>query len=358
MKHFLILLFLFPTLSFSQGPFIYWEYEINPINENQIVWDSSNTENFIWQYGFNDKPFFGSVFESTVQKILVTDTINMYDSLIDASVDLILTRPYNGSEVQEGTAYVLKFDHKIDTDSAEAGGFFEINIDNDSLTYFHNGDTLKTYWLKFFLHAGDTINDILWHQEGIWYEMVADNGDTITLPSSYWGHNFYHNINGYHDTLFDQHIGFTGTFDAWETFYMEMFYFVGGVKTTDQEDTLIFRFHFKSDSTSNNKNGWAIKNIESGYAVHPTGSLNENSENKIQVFPNPSSDFIYFRQTQSTNTNYSKINIYGINGELIEVKNFVPFLFLDISDYSPGGYFYSVLDDESGIIQSGKFVKI
>jgi len=353
MKQLITSLFLLPIVCFPQGPFVYWEYVINPINENQIQWDSSNTENFIWQYGYNDKPFFGS----TINKILVTDTTNMYDSLIDASVDLVLTRPYSGSEVEEGTAYVLKFDHKIDTDTSEAGGFFEINVDNDSLTYFHNGDTLKTYWLKFFLHAGNTVNDPLGYQEGFWYEMVADNGDTITLPYDFNVPNFYHNIHGYHDTLFDEHVGFTGTYDNLETFYMEMFFSAGGVKTPDQDDTLIFRFHFKSDSTSNGKNGWAIKNIESGYAVHPTGSINESSKNKIHVYPNPANDIIYFNQVESKVSTFSKINIYNINGQLMEVKNYTSFLSVDISDYSSGIYFYSISDDD-GIIQNGKFVKM
>ena len=57
----------------------------------------------------------------------------------------------------------------------------------------------------------------------------------------------------------------------------------GGVKTQDMNDTLNFRFHFVSDATSSNKNGWAIRNIKTGYSVHPTGSVDENKLKRKKI---------------------------------------------------------------------------
>ena len=345
--------FLLPFFSFAQGPFIYWEYEVNPIDANQIFWDTTNPDNEIWQYGLNQKPFFGAIDNI----ILVTDTTNMYDSLIDAWVDIILTRPYEGQYVEEGTAYVLKFDHKLDTDSIHAGGYFEINIDNDSLEYLKDGNAYKTYWLKFYLHPGNSVNDLGGPLMGDSYQMIADNGDTIAMLDQYWWHNFYHNINGYHDSLFDGYVGFTGTYSDWQSFYMEMFFFQGGVKLADQEDSLIFRFHFKSDSTSNNQNGWAIKNIESGYAVHPTGSLYENAKNSFSVFPNPTADFVYFAQNQQMSLTNVTLSLYNAQGELVATANVNSNLRIDIAHYPSGIYFYTISDADAKLMQTGKVVK-
>lgn len=353
MKGVLCYILLLPLGCIAQGPFFYWEYQVNPIVVNQISWDTNNPDNEIWQYGQNQKPFFGAIDDI----ILVTDTTNMYDSLIDAWVDVVLTRPYEGQYVEEGTAYVLKFDHKIDTDTSHAGGYFEINIDNDSLTYIKDGNSLKTYWLKFFLNSGNSANDLGFPLFGNSYQIIADNGDTIQMPGQYWWHNFYHNINGYHDTLFDNIVGFTGSYQDWQSFYMEMFFFQGGVKVADQEDSLIFRFHFKSDSISNNKNGWAIKNIESGYAVHPTGSLDENGKNYFSVFPNPTVDFVYFSKNQHTPLLNIRVNLYNSQGEVIESKNENSNFHMDISHYPPGIYFYTISDADTKLMQTGKLVK-
>ena len=338
---------VFVSLSgFAQGPFSYWAYEVNPINKNQLLWDNSNPDNLVWQYGFHHKPFFGD----SINKVLVTDTTYMYDSLVDASVDLILTRP------NLGYAYALKFDHKLDTDSSTAGGFLEFNLDGDSLTYIKNGDTLKTYWLKFLLHNGDSINEVL--EMGVWYNLVAENGDTIDLPDEYSWDNFYHHINGYHDTLFDQHVGFTGTYNEWESFYMELFFYEGFVKTTDENYKLICRFNFKSDSTSSGKNGWAIKNIESGYTVHPTGSIDENSQADIVVTPNPATDHIVFHEKKGMTSMYTEVGIFSVRGQWIESVVFEPGLVLDVSSYQPGQYFYLLVGDDPAVKCPGRFVKL
>jgi len=352
MKNFFVFLLLLPFMCFSQGPFWYVDYQIDPINENQLVWDFSNPDNMVWQYGYHHKPFFGD----STQKILITDTTTMYSSDLDTRVDLVLTRPSWGGWVNEGAAYVLKFDHKIDTDTNQAGGFFEFNIDNDSIEYIKNGDTLKTFWFKFFLNPDETANyaDIT---PGYTYPVITDFGDTIMLTGNYSQH-FHHYIHGFHDTITNGPISFTGTFSQWESFYAELFFDYGGIKTADQNDSLIFRFHFKSDANSSGKNGWAIKNIESGYAVHPVGGTSENTFSFVSVCPNPTYDFIKFTSISRSPSENNSIWIYSVNGQLIDIISFTNECELNISEYESDVYFYKIYADDGCLIQNGKIIKI
>jgi len=124
----LVLFLLLSITSLSQSPlFTYWNFQLDTVNISQFPIDSTNQINFIWQIGESHKPFFGNT------NILVTDTIQMYNGQIDASVNMLLTRHQPNS----WGSHVVQFHHKMDTDTNNAGGYFEINIDNDSLKYLN-----------------------------------------------------------------------------------------------------------------------------------------------------------------------------------------------------------------------------
>jgi len=349
-KIILFLIILCPFLSSAQGPYgPYWSYEINPIDPDNIIWDSTNVDNLIWDYGLNQKPFFGAE-----EMILVTDTLNPYDSLIDASVDLILDRSDAGWGDGVGIAFVLDFDHKIDTDLESAGGYFEINVDNDSIEYVKDGDTLKTYWMKLALNAGETSSYA--NEEVAWYDLITENQDTIFLNMEMVGGQFtIHEIMGFRDQLFDENIGFMGTYSEWESNYFEFFFHAGGVKVSDVPDTLLFRFHFKADSTSNGKNGWAIRNIETGYAAYPVGSVFENEQNLFKLFPNPATSQIRFEDLSKTNSDLT-ISIFSLDGRKLSETPFDPKMPIDIQFLPPARYIYEILDPE-GFLQKGHFTK-
>lgn len=337
-------------LLFAQGPLVYWEYEINPITENQLLWQTAN-DSSVWHYGQSYKPFFGS----STTELLVTDTLNMYSANTSASVEIILTRPYSDGNVELGTAYVLSFEHKIDTDTNSAGGFVDINIDNDSIKYIHNGDTLTTFWLRYLMPFGST-SDVMFSD--FYYQMITDNGDTIYMHQLTIDafHNYYHEINGYRDTLFDSSCAFTGTYDQWQEFYTEMFFNYGGVKTADQNDSLIFRLNFISDNTSFGKNGWALKNIQSGYAVHPTGSISEADHPKISVYPNPANNYTLFKVNEIQNEQPLELTIYSADGRKFEVTNFTREILIDVSMLNSGIYYYQIIEN-GDLIQASRFIK-
>ncbi|MEX1001779.1 MAG: T9SS type A sorting domain-containing protein [Crocinitomicaceae bacterium] len=358
MKNLLLLLIFLPLFSLSQtqGPgYNYWDFQLDSISESQLQWDSTHNENLIWDYGDNQKVFFGD----SLNPILVTDTVNMYDTLIDASVDLILTRAVDGSNTTiEDAGYVLEFYHKLDTDTSSAGGYFEICLDDDSTTYIKNGDTLKTYWLRFLLNSGDTTNQSPYGQIQPLYKMISDNGDTISPPEAGGAPTyFYHEIYGYHDSLFNGTVGFTGTYSEYKYFFMDFQYGAGGIKASDMDDTLRFRFHFVSDSTSSGKNGWALKDIKSGYSVHPTGGVDNLHGNNFIVYPNPVRDEIFIKSTQEISVKNYQFEVYNLNGSLITKESLNGNASISISNLEAGLYLLVIKSSEGIVVESKRFVK-
>jgi hypothetical protein len=355
MKSIIVLLFIVScnvTKLFGQSPFVTLEYEVNPLTQDQLQWQNS-TDSVVWHFGHSYKPFFGG----TSEQILVTDTSLMYSANTTASVEITLTRPYSGAYVETYAGYVLTFDHKMDADTIHAGGYIDINIDRDSSHYIKNGDTLSTYWLRYIMKPGDLTDEIL----GMYwdYQMVTDNGDTIFIEDLLmpWSWYYYHEINGYRDSLFDQTTAFMGTYNDWNYFYTEMFFDMGGIKSADQNDTLIFRLNFKSDSLSAGKNGWALKNIQTGYAIHPMGSLVENDNSPFKVYPNPTTDCIHVQLADMNTIGNYQLCIYSPDGQKFIDVQFDRETIIDLSAISGGIYYYQISLNQS-IIQTDRIIKL
>ena len=352
MKLSIVLSFLFITInSFSQSPlFNYWDFQLDTVNTSQFSIDSTNQDNFIWQIGKSHKPFFGNT------TVLVTDTLQMYNGPIDATVNMVLTQG------GQGAGFVVEFDHKIDTDTNHAGGFFEINIDNDSINYINsNNDTVSTYWLKLIFNN----ESIFTENFGNSTNLLTENNESINISYNsintifYYGEeNIYFLSYGYTDTLFNNTTGFTGTYDDYKTFYLDFMFAEGGVKNQDINDTLNFRFHFVSDSTSSNKNGWAIRNIKTGYSVHPTGSIDENRlTSEIATFPNPTHSKFNFKIESNKNESIS-VEIYNVLGRKIETIQKTPEdTEIDLSNY-PNGIYYINYVSKNGTLGYSKIMKL
>jgi hypothetical protein len=329
-----------------QSVFAQWPYVVDTVEQSFFSYDSSIIDNNIWQIGTTDKVFFDS------QWVLVTDTTAMYDSLIDATIDLMVTRPW-----EEGS-WVLIFDHKMDTDTNHAGGFLEINMDNDTLTYEYEDSTYETYWLKIALFPGISGN-YDW-TEANFYNVVTDQNHTIVFDSlnglvtpPEW-HVFHHEIDGYADSLLDSCVGFTGTYDDWETVLIN-WYYIEGIKAPDVMDTMTYRFHFISDSTSNDRNGWAIKNIREGYMI--SGSVDESAvQLRIHAFPSPTYDKVRF--DLPANFEPAELIVFTTAGEELSKLQFDPeFAELDLSLYPAGTYFVR-FNGSDGSIGYSKVIKL
>jgi len=363
----LVLCLLLSITSFSQSPlFTYWDFQLDTVSISQFSIDSTNQNNFIWQIGQSHKPFFGNT------NILVTDTIQMYNGPIDASVNMLLTR----SQSNSWGSNVVQFDHKMDTDTNNAGGYFEINIDNDSLKYVNsNNDTLSTYWMRLFLNNEVDTTEMFGfspYSYNAFYGMdpylLTQNNDLITLNDVIETNfdDLYHHLlssyylsYGYTDTLHNNTTGFTGEFDDYKTFYLEfMFFDAIGLKSQDYNDSLNFRFHFVSDGSSSTKNGWAIRNIKTGYSVHPSGGITENKLNsEIATFPNPTHSKFNFKINSNKNEELI-IEIYNAIGKKIDsFQKASSDTVIDLTNYAKGIYYINYVS-KNEIIGHSKVVKL
>lgn len=319
-----IITLLFTTFLYLTSTAQYYT-NFDTISSDQFYYDTLNTDNHIWQIGQTTKPFFDNEWAA------VTDTTNMYDSLTDATLNLTLTRAntFNG--------FALEFDHKLDTDLNHAGGFIEFNIDNDSVQYqiYENG-------VNHIYSSWNFIVDLS-HSYGMLY---TDLGHLIH-PSNFLNYDIgmENNIeiqNSMLDTITNtdsvrQHIPtFSGIYPDWEHVKLHLL-FTYPIKTQDQPDTLNMKFHFISDSLSNNKNGWAIKNIYSGEMYY--SGLDENQLNSELIgYPTPTLSNYTVEIDNKKNQNVT-IEIMDLTGRVVKrlIKKGQR-IDLDLSSLIPGNY--------------------
>jgi len=136
-----------------------------------------------------------------------------------------------------------------------------------------------------------------------------------------------------------------------------MFFDAIGLKSQDYNDSLNFRFHFVSDGSSSTKNGWAIRNIKTGYSVHPSCGITENKLNpEITTFPNPTHSKFNFKIKSNKNEDIT-IEIYNILGRKIESFQKVPGNSeIDLTNYPNGIYYINYLS-KNGTLGYSKIVK-
>ena len=77
-------------------------------------------------------------------------------------------------------------------------------------------------------------------------------------------------------------------------------------------------------------------------------NLNENNQNSVSIFPNPSENYIYIRYENISPESYK---IFDVNGRLIYSKiiNNNDDLLVDVSSYDRGLYFISIVSNQKVI---------
>jgi Secretion system C-terminal sorting domain len=82
-----------------------------------------------------------------------------------------------------------------------------------------------------------------------------------------------------------------------------------------------------------------------------TGVKNVVNNNAVSVFPNPATSVLNISCLQSAATTFE---LYSVTGQMVAQKYLSGNDKLDVSDLSSGLYIYTVRDNQSAIIQSGK----
>ena len=101
--------------------------------------------------------------------------------------------------------------------------------------------------------------------------------------------------------------------------------------TTEEGDLVYTNTNFGSEES---------KLISTNYL-----NLNENNQNSVSIFPNPSENYIYIRYENISPESYK---IFDVNGRLIYSKiiNNNDDLLVDISSYDRGLYFISIVSNQ------------
>ena len=213
----------------------------------------------IWQIGSPHKSLIDSSFNGT--NAIVTDTINYYPPNNKSIFLLKLPSPF----VLNGNVGIqLDLNYKLDSDTLRDGGSIEVSFDNGS------------NWINLF------------------------------YASSYSGAN----SSSLDDILFDGTHGISGNrASMWNSFE----------RTTclvSNQDSVIFRFTFRSDSIDNGREGWLIDNIMATVIICEGIQEINTNYHFSSVFPDPVSN-TSFLQIKNQNSLISQVDFYDVLGRKI-----------------------------------------
>lgn len=183
----------------------------------------------------------------------------------------------------------IYFKHRINTDSLLDGGVIEYSIDGGTIW---NNIINSTYTLWNFYSSSDTITS------------------NSNKP------------------------GFTGTKD-WNLSWFE---------GPTLNDFVEYRFTFTSDSINTSMEGWLIDDIVINNGIVGINEIESN--NSIQIFPNPTTDFITIKTDNLTN--FKSATLKDILGKLIFTTEQTT---IDISKFETGIYFMEITTTEGKVVK-------
>lgn len=258
----------------------------------------------IWDYGIPSKSIFNGSLSG--DRTMITDSADSYPTLIN---DYFLISIPSSEDFYNWPEGILSFYHKYQTDSLFDGGLIEISYD-----------------------GGES-----------WINLIDD---VQNVESNFIG--LYTDA----DTIMGGTPAFTGSSGDWK--YAEFHWiWVALLKSaiTEIKTLPILKFRFISDENDSQKDGWMIDQIVfRGYDY--SGGIDELNHHTNGIYPNPCADFIYLDFPNDC----VKFNIYNVDGKLITNRITNGIKQIDISELTPGIYYYTVQDSEKNLF-SGKLVK-
>lgn len=288
-KYFLHLFFLFYTVSASGQYLPYYTLTFEK-TDTLVATHARIDSNSIWQVGQPQKANFMGGYNS--QRAIVTDTLNPTPTN-DTSVFYVYAYVNNSP-----TWKYLSFRYKMFCDSLKDYGKVEI--------------------------SGDLGNN--------WLDLVRD------API----YHFY----GHKDTIF------TGRTN-WKEFIVDYTMWYGDYNNYPIKrisDTIIYKFTYISDSTSNYTDGWEIDQIYVDlYYLY--GNIHEITTNKIiTIYPNPVTSSLFIKE----NSLIEELTIYDIHGKKVKTINNV-YKEVDVRELPPGIYTISILQNQTYL--TNRFIK-
>lgn len=296
MKHSLLFLVCMFIVSLLQAQ-IYTGLGVEPVDSadfesSKYFIEIDTTEGNLWQIGAPQKTVFNSSF--SLPNAIVTDTLQSYPTLSDSYFDLVLNLDSFGFA---SYSILISFQHRFETTAGMDGAYIQVSMD-DGLT---------------------------------WSNIIDQQ------LSAFWGlYPFYNSENLYQDqdTLFNGEVGFSGSSNGWK----EVKFQFAQLPVKRNDLNTLFRFHFISDSISEDLDGWMIDNLVIS-TVYMEGGIRSRSNNVgFRLYPNPAQSDLSVEIESVLRP--ATIEIYSILGELLIRKRLLDINNkVDISSLRSGNYF-------------------
>jgi len=283
--------------------------------------------NNVWQIGKPRKKVFNSAY--TPFNAIITDTINHYPASNYSYFDIKIGN-FNMESYDYNVFIGIK--HKYDTDRFRDGGYITVSHDG--------GQT----WLNI-------VNDTFYNMH-CW----------LLKPGFGSRDNDFSNLYTENDTLCNGEYGYSGSSDGWiNTWFSWHCIPVTRKEDNDninrrlfEEDTMILRFNFISDSTDSGKDGWMIDDILL-FAGDIGSGVDDQIIQNFKIFPNPVTNDISLSFDKYQND--IDITICGINGDEIIRKHHQSgqVISFEIKGLADGIYIIKTYS-KNKIVSIGKFV--
>lgn len=298
----ILILLLCSGIVIAQEPF-FGGYKINFENEvvtGELIIDTINYPENIWEIGHPNKTIFDSAFSTP--NAICTDLDGSYP-VNDTSVFTI--KNIAGEGFEKSHTAVLYAKYKIDSDTLADYGKIEFSPDN--------GNT----WV-------DLLNDTLYFEMGY-----------------YW---------------WSEKPTFTGKSNGWREFavWLAGFGSLFDIGNWNNSDTVIYRFTFISDSLQTNKDGWILDDIQFEDWSESIDNKGLDSFESI-VYPNPA---IYSATIEFPNKEGEcyEISIYNSVGRrVLRFSTESDKVIINVNDFQQGIYFYRIQNKD--LMSIGKILK-
>ncbi|MBL7772999.1 MAG: T9SS type A sorting domain-containing protein [Chitinophagaceae bacterium] len=267
------------------------------VQTSKFALSLDTNQNNLWQFGHTSKFGNSSVRDSSCA--LITDSLNVYPINNTSKFTVFLNPP--------GWIYnqYIKFWHRFDTDSLLDGCWIECSEDSGTTWFPLNTQIIGMLPLTNNVSCCNVYNN----------NLTQSNFDTLLNGQYAWSGN----SNGWRYTSF-------------------ILNFIMPIKPGRFNTVNALRFVFHSDSIQNNKSGWMIDDIETGYVISCGGLESMNTQtNRLPVYPNPSSNGIFTLEFP-THAQKGKLELFSSTGQKL---NELPLQRkLDLTTFSSGLYFY------------------
>lgn len=254
------------TFLFSQTTNYFQYFEPN-VSNNFTVAIGTNTDN-VWQIGVPSKTLFSSA--SSTPNAIITKTAGVYPKS-NVSTFSFVVQTYTWCSICPSA---LQWNQKLDMEAGKDGGIVEFST-----------------------------NGISWN-------------NALTQNNGWW---LYGHMPANKDTINGNELCFSGTDNVWRSMWLCI---QGSVANVN--DSIWYRFTFKSDTIQTNQEGWVIDNFFQHISVmHP---VKENSGPDIMyIYPNITNGIVNIESRKSSVVDkIDNITLTDLSGKVIE-------------DYGPNG---------------------